>query len=82
MSKPTLSIVLPARNEAEGLDKLRSIPEYDPDDKEALDRAWEDSVVKFGPGLDAGESGCPKAEAMVAEILGASNLTEEGRSDG
>lgn len=68
--------------DAEGLEKLRSIAEHDPDDKEALDRAWEEAAVSFGPGAESDASGCPKAEAMVAEILGASELAEGGRSDG
>ncbi len=66
----------------EGLEKLRSIPEHDPDDKEALDQAWEEAAVSFGPGPEGEGAGCPKAEAMMAEILGGSELAEEGRSDG
>lgn len=36
-------------------------PDADPDDLEALDKAWEETAVTFGPG----DVGCPKAAALV-----------------
>jgi nitrate reductase delta subunit len=40
---------------------LLSEPDVDPDDLEALDKAWEETVVTFGPS----DVGCPKASALV-----------------
>lgn len=39
-------------------------PDDDPDDLEALDRAWEDEPVTFGPG----EQSCPMADQMVQRM--------------
>lgn len=39
-------------------------PEDDPDDLEALDKAWAEEQVTFGPD----KVGCPKADAMVARM--------------
>lgn len=36
-------------------------PDHDPDDLAALDKAWEETAVTFGPSDD----GCPKAEALL-----------------
>ncbi|MCU0884652.1 MAG: nitrate reductase molybdenum cofactor assembly chaperone [Beijerinckiaceae bacterium] len=41
---------------------LLAEPEDDPDDLEALDRAWAEEPVSFGPG----EAGCPKVSDLVA----------------
>jgi nitrate reductase delta subunit len=49
--------------------------EADPEDLAALDRAWEDEPVTFGPG--AAPSGCPKAEAML-ERMTSPNASEKG----
>lgn len=38
------------------LEQLRSLPEDDPDDLEALDKIWEEEAVKFGG--NAGEGAC------------------------
>lgn len=43
------------------LEELRKAPDDDPNDLEALDAAWEDQPVTFGPG----EAGCPMAENIV-----------------
>lgn len=48
---------------------LLSIEDDDPSDLEALDQAWEDEPITFGP--EAGADGCPKAEAMLAKMEGA-----------
>jgi nitrate reductase delta subunit len=39
-------------------------PDDDPDDLEALDKAWAETAVTFGPA----EVGCPKAESMLAAM--------------
>lgn len=49
------------RADPEILAALLQEPDPDPDDLEALDKAWAETAVTFGPG----EEGCPKAEAMV-----------------
>lgn len=46
---------------------LLSEPDENPDDLEAIDKAWEETAVTFGPG----EAGCPKAEALVAAMKAA-----------
>ena len=46
---------------ADVLATLLREPDDDPDDLEALDRAWAEEQVTFGPD----KVGCPKAEAMV-----------------
>jgi len=43
------------------LDALRKIADDDPNDLQALDAAWEDEPVSFGPG----EAGCPKVDQML-----------------
>lgn len=45
---------------------LRNAPDDDPNDLDALDAAWEDEPVTFGPG----EEGCPKAEQMLRKMNG------------
>ena len=40
-------------------------PEGDPDDLEALDEAWEESEVTFGPDPNAG---CPQARDMLSRM--------------
>ncbi len=49
---------------------LMAEPEEDPDDLEALDRAWAEEPVTFGPG----EAGCPKASDAVAAASSARAL--------
>jgi nitrate reductase delta subunit len=49
----------------EALQVLRQAPQDDPADLAALDRAWEEAEVRFGPG-DAGASqSCPRATDML-----------------
>jgi nitrate reductase molybdenum cofactor assembly chaperone NarJ/NarW len=43
------------------LEELRKAEDADADDLEALDAAWEDTPVTFGPG----EQSCPKAREML-----------------
>ena len=47
--------------DADGLAALRACEDDDPDDLEALDRAWADEPVTFGPGDDAA---CAKTSIM------------------
>lgn len=46
------------------LNELRAAPDDDPNDLEALDAAWEDQPVTFGPG----EAGCPKVDQMLERM--------------
>ncbi len=48
-----------AKPDAEALAALRAEPEHEPDDLEALDAAWAEEEVKFGPGAasDCGTEG-------------------------
>ena len=50
--------------------------EEDPDDLAALDKAWEETAVTFGPSTD---DGCPKADAMLKAMSGEPRAD---RSDG
>ncbi len=43
------------------LEELRKAPDDDPDNLEALDAAWEDQPVTFGPE----DAGCPKVTQML-----------------
>jgi nitrate reductase delta subunit len=49
---------------AEALKALMQEPDDDPNDLEALDRAWAEEQVTFGPD----KVGCPKAAAMLARM--------------
>ncbi|MGF1611922.1 MAG: nitrate reductase molybdenum cofactor assembly chaperone [Kiloniellales bacterium] len=60
----------PVRDE---LDALLAEAEDDPDDLAALDRAWEDQPVTFGPGAAAAGGvapggGCPAARSTLARM--------------
>lgn len=54
-----------ARPDTTAVSELLEQPEADPDDLEALDAAWEDSEVRFGPDPDAG---CPQVRQMLARM--------------
>lgn len=58
-----VALVETARN-AEALKALLQEPDDDPNDLEALDRAWAEEQVSFGPD----KVGCPKAAAMVSRM--------------
>lgn len=45
--------------------ELLEEPEIDPDDLEALDKVWEESEVRFGPGPNAG---CPQVRDMLSRM--------------
>jgi nitrate reductase delta subunit len=53
-----------ADRNAEALRALMQEPDDDPNDLEALDKAWAEEQVTFGPD----KVGCPKAEAMIARM--------------
>ncbi|NQW08409.1 MAG: nitrate reductase molybdenum cofactor assembly chaperone [Alphaproteobacteria bacterium] len=46
---------------------VQSEPDDDPNDLEALDRAWEETAVTFGP-QSGPDEGCPKAEWMLKQM--------------
>ncbi len=53
------------------LDSLLAEPDEDPEDLEALDRAWEDQPVTFGPGAagaTAPGGGCPAVRDTLARM--------------
>lgn len=51
----------------EVLEELRNQQMEDPMDFDALDRAWEEAEVRFGPG-DAGSADCPRASEMLRRM--------------
>lgn len=53
-----------AERDGEALKALLQEPEDDPNDLEALDRAWAEEQVTFGPD----KVGCPKATAMLSRM--------------
>ena len=75
-----LSQVAPSQD---ALDALRKTPSDDPSDLAALDRAWEEAEVRFGPG-DAATDGCPKVNDILSRMTppveksGAQSMTESG----
>lgn len=59
-----LVALVETKRNAEALNALLQEPDDDPDDLEALDRAWAEEQVTFGPD----QVGCPKAAAAVARM--------------
>lgn len=53
-----------AERNGEAIRALMQEPDDDPNDLEALDKAWAEEQVTFGPD----KAGCPKAEAMIAQM--------------
>jgi len=53
--------------QADDLVVLPESPGDDPNDLQALDRAWEDDPVTFGPGTDS-KGGCGRASEMLARM--------------
>lgn len=53
--------------DTQSLAELRAAPDDDPDDLAALDRAWAEEPVTFGPGRE-GAGGCPRAEDIVRQM--------------
>ena len=64
-----------ARPDSKAVADLMAEPEEDPDDLVALDKAWEETAVTFGPSTD---DGCPKAEAMLKAMNGESRADRPG----
>jgi len=55
----------------EEVQELLKVPTDDPDDLEALDEAWEDAAVEFGPGAapdGATDDGCPKVSNILEQM--------------
>ena len=63
------------------LEALRQAPQDDPNDLEAIDKAWEETMVQFGPGAPDAEGSCPLARDAVARMMDPDPMPEE-RSDG
>ena len=59
-----LSMIAPSKNI---LDELRKEKIEDPNDLAALDRAWEETEVRFGPG-DAVTDGCPRVSDILSRM--------------
>jgi nitrate reductase delta subunit len=47
---------------------LLAIEDDDPNDLDAIDKAWEEEAVTFGP--ETASDGCPKAQAMLNTMQG------------
>lgn len=53
--------------DSETLSRLRETKVENPQDLAALDRAWEEAEVRFGPG-DAAQGECPRADDMLRKM--------------
>lgn len=62
-----LAALAAARPDERALGTLREVPLDDPRDFAALDRAWEETEVRFGPD-DAGAGQCPKASQILGRM--------------
>ncbi|MCW5724019.1 MAG: nitrate reductase molybdenum cofactor assembly chaperone [Maricaulaceae bacterium] len=74
-----LEAIAAGRADEAALAELLAMDDDDPDDLIALDRAWEDEPVTFGPDSPGKTGGCPKAEDMLARIK---NPPAEPRAEG
>jgi nitrate reductase delta subunit len=70
-----LEAIADGRADEKELEALRRAPDEDADDLDALDRAWDDAPVTFGPGA----ASCPQAERMVERMT---RPDESGRNTG
>ena len=59
-----LVAVVEADRNPEAVKALLQEPDDNPDDLEALDKAWAEEQVTFGPD----QVGCPKAEALLGRM--------------
>lgn len=59
-----LTAMTPAAPDSEAVAALLQEPDDDPDDLEALDTAWEETAVTFGPS----DVGCPKADSILSAM--------------
>lgn len=65
----------------EALDMLRKAPLDDPADLAALDQAWEEAEVRFGP--DAGaKDDCPKVSDILSRMAGPAKQTGDDSTTG
>ena len=62
-----------ARPDKQAVAEMMRQPEGDPDDLEALDEAWEESEVTFGPDPNAG---CPQARDMLSRMSAGTAVPE------
>lgn len=62
-----LEVLAAGEASPEQLAEARAEPDDDPTDLAALDRAWEESAVTFGPETEP-QGGCPKAEWMLRQM--------------
>jgi len=68
-----LEALAEGKAEPELLAEARAVPDDDPTDLAALDRAWEETAVTFGPDSAPDAQGaCPKAEWMLQRMNDAS----------
>lgn len=58
--------VTAAEPDREDLREVRQAPDDDPEDLAALDKAWEDEPVTFGPGADG--DGCNRVASMLRRM--------------
>lgn len=63
----TLAAIAGGEPSARDLGELRKTPDDDPNDFEALDAAWADQPVTFGPS----EAGCPKVSNILGRVSAA-----------
>src|SRR5262249_45377589 len=62
-----LGEIAATRPDPDAMAELSKVPLDDPRDLAALDRAWEEAEVRFGPG-DADADGCPHANDMLRKM--------------
>lgn len=63
-----LQALTTARLDAEALNELRKVELDDINDFEALDRAWEEAEVHFGPDDAGGAGACPRASDILRKM--------------
>jgi nitrate reductase delta subunit len=64
-----LGDIAATRPDPDAVAELNNVPLDDPSDLAAVDRAWEEAEVRFGPG-DANTDGCPRADAILRRMTG------------
>lgn len=64
-----------AQPDEAGVQAILENPDEDPDDLEAVDRAWEEQAVLFGPGTEGGDADCPRMSSIVDRINAADGPT-------
>ncbi len=74
-----LEALAAGKPEPQALASLRAEEDDDPHDLAALDAAWEDAPVTFGP--EAPDTGCPKAASILERMLAGDVAVGAGTSD-